>query len=147
MVFANLDGLFAFNCSAEDAEYLVPELGGAIDEQDLVELGEHQCYARLSSCGKRLPTFSVQLDPPPSGDASRADTLKRVCAERFGRDADLVRADRRAALERIHGARERQHAEPPPTEQPTIPESKPKHSSRNEHRRRKKRTEPEVAIA
>jgi hypothetical protein len=30
-VFANLDGLFAFNCSAEDAEYLVPELGGAID--------------------------------------------------------------------------------------------------------------------
>ncbi|HEV7662381.1 MAG TPA: type IV secretory system conjugative DNA transfer family protein, partial [Chloroflexota bacterium] len=49
IVFANLDGLFAFNCSAEDAEYLVPELGGAIDAQDLVELGEHQCYARISS--------------------------------------------------------------------------------------------------
>ena len=48
-VFANLDGLFAFNCSAEDARYLVPELGGAIDEQDLLELGEHQCYVRLSS--------------------------------------------------------------------------------------------------
>src|SRR5207248_3326715 len=54
-VFANLDGLFAFNCSAEDAEYLVAELGGALDEQDLVELGEHQCYVRLSSGGKRLP--------------------------------------------------------------------------------------------
>src|SRR5207249_3615796 len=35
ILFANLDGLFAFNCSAEDAEYLVPELGGAIDIQDL----------------------------------------------------------------------------------------------------------------
>ena len=65
-VFANLDGLFAFNCSAEDATYLVPELGGAIDEQDLVELGEHQCYVRLSTGGQRLPTFSVKLDPPPT---------------------------------------------------------------------------------
>ena len=30
-VFANLDGLFAFHCSAEDAEYLAPELGGGLD--------------------------------------------------------------------------------------------------------------------
>src|SRR5207248_1400921 len=49
VVFANIDGLFAFNCSAEDADYLVPELGGAVEVQDLVELGEHACYARISN--------------------------------------------------------------------------------------------------
>src|SRR5205085_7566793 len=53
-VFANLDGLFAFHTSAEDARYLVRELGTEIDEEDLVALGEHRCYARLSADGERL---------------------------------------------------------------------------------------------
>ena len=79
-VFANLDGLFAFHTSAEDARYLVRELGGEIDEHDLIELGEHQCYARLSAGGERLPTFSVALDPPPTSDPDVRDAL----AERLG---------------------------------------------------------------
>src|SRR5207253_3674751 len=68
-VFSNLDGLFAFHTSAEDAAYLAPELGGGLDDQDLLELGHFQCYARLTDArtGERLPTFSVQLDPPPVG--------------------------------------------------------------------------------
>src|SRR5262249_52181834 len=100
-VFANLDGLFAFNCSAEDAEYLVAELGGALDEQDLVELGEHQCYVRLSSGGNRMPTFSVHLDSPLSPDPEVRAALARQSADRYGRDAALVDADRRAALARV----------------------------------------------
>jgi hypothetical protein len=88
-VFANLDGLFAFNCSAEDATYLVPELGGALDEQDLVELGEYECYVRLTSAGRRLPSFSVKLDPPlPSNSELRAH-LAAASAERYGRPVNL----------------------------------------------------------
>ncbi|MGI9149424.1 MAG: hypothetical protein ACR2IK_23230 [Chloroflexota bacterium] len=104
-VFANLDGLFAFNCSAEDATYLVPELGGAVDEQDLVELGEHQCYVRLSSGGQRLPTFSVKLDPPPPTDRQHGIALAEASARRYGRDAALVEADRRSAVARVLEAR------------------------------------------
>src|SRR5947199_7270857 len=37
-VFANVDQIFAFNCSAEDARVLAPELGGRIEASDLVEL-------------------------------------------------------------------------------------------------------------
>ncbi len=74
-VFANLDGLFAFNCSAEDAEYLAPELGGQVEPQDLLELGEHQCYVRMSHGRERLPTFWVALDPPPIPDPSLAAEL------------------------------------------------------------------------
>ncbi len=100
-VFANLDGLFAFHCSAEDARYLVPELGGEVDEHDLVALGEHQCYARVSAGGERLPVFSVRLDPPPPSDAQLAAELAAASALRYGRDAAAVERDLQSALARI----------------------------------------------
>ena len=141
-VFANLDGLFAFNCSAEDAEYLVPELGGLIDDQDLVELGEHQCYVRLSSAGQRVPTFSVQLDPPLTHDPGRSAALAGASAERFGRDAKLVQNDRQSALARVLEART--------IVQPiAVTEPIANAPARNEHRPRKKRRQarPEAASA
>lgn len=106
-VFANLDGLFAFHTSAEDAEYLVRELGDEIDARDLIELGEHRCYAKLSAGGERLPTFSVSLDPPPAGDPSIRDALAASSAARYGRDAGAVDADLRSALARIEAVRAR----------------------------------------
>jgi hypothetical protein len=101
MVFANLDGLFAFHTSAEDARYLVPELGDEIHEQDLVALGEHCCYVKLSAGGERLPTFSVQLDPPPQSDSSLAGELAARSFARYGRDRALVEEDLRSSLARI----------------------------------------------
>ncbi len=106
-VFSNLDGLFAFHTSAEDAAYLAEELGGGLDAQDLLELGHYQCYARLTDArtGERLPTFSVQLDPPPESDTGLATTLARLSAERYGRDALDVELDLQSAFERIRGPR------------------------------------------
>jgi Type IV secretory system Conjugative DNA transfer len=106
-VFSNLDGLFAFHVSAEDARYLAEELGGGLDAQDLLELGHYQSYARLTDVrtGERLPTFSVQLDPPPESDGGLATRLARLSAERYGRDALDVELDLQAALERIRGPR------------------------------------------
>jgi hypothetical protein len=106
-VFSNLDALFAFHTSAEDAAYLAEELGGDLNAQDLLELGHYQCYARLTDVrtGERLPTFSVQLEPPPAGDDLLARRLARLSAERYGRDALDVELDLQAALERIRGPR------------------------------------------
>src|SRR5262249_11444241 len=58
--FSNLDGLFAFHTSAEDARYLADELGGGLEPQDVLELGHYQCYARVTDMrtGERLPAFS-----------------------------------------------------------------------------------------
>ncbi len=100
-VFANLDGLFAFHTSAEDARYLVPELDGRVDEADLAELGNHSCYARLTVAEERLPVFSVQLLPPPVGDAGVRAELEAESARRWGRDRRLVEADLRSALARV----------------------------------------------
>ena len=85
-VFSNLDGLFAFHTSAEDAEYLAEELGGGLNKQDLLELGHYQCYVRITDVrnGERLPAFSVRLDAPPAGDAAIAAQLARESALRFG---------------------------------------------------------------
>ncbi len=104
-VFSNLDGLFAFHTSAEDASYLADELGGGLDAQDLLELGQFQCYARISDSanGERLPSFSVQLDPPPIGDALMASSIARTSAELYGRDAIDVELDLQSALARIAG--------------------------------------------
>ncbi len=135
-VFANLDGLFAFNCSAEDAEYLVPELGGAIDEQDLVELGEHQCYARISSGGRRLPTFSVSLDPPLQSDPEFGAELARASAQRYGREVALVEGDRQSAIARVLQARTR-HL-------PQIPATP---NQRSQHRPRKKKGQSQEVTA
>lgn len=97
-VFASLDGLFAFQTSAEDARYLVPELGDELDEQDLVELGEHQCYVRISAGGERLPVFSVRLDPPPADDPVLREKLAVASARRYGRDRAAVEETIRTAL-------------------------------------------------
>jgi hypothetical protein len=104
-VFSNLDGLFAFHTSAEDASYLADELGGGLDAQDLLELGQFQCYARISdpTTGERVPTFSVQLDAPPAVDPSLAAAIARDSAERYGRDIIDVELDLQSALARIAG--------------------------------------------
>ncbi|MBV9354312.1 MAG: hypothetical protein JO023_02175, partial [Chloroflexi bacterium] len=105
VVFSNLDGLFAFHVSAEDAAYLADELGGGLDAQDLLELGHYQCYARLTDTrsGERLPAFSLTLDPPPPSDPARARLLAEASAAHYGRDAVDVDLDLQTALERMHG--------------------------------------------
>jgi hypothetical protein len=148
-VFANLDGLFAFHTSAEDARYLVHELGWEVDEQDLVALGEHRCYAKLSSGGERLPTFSVHLDPPPESDADVSDRLAAASAALHGRDQAAVENDLRSALARIEACRSRpvQAARLGPAasgvawDAPGIGLAEQQHQEakarRNEHRKRK----------
>lgn len=104
-VFSNLDGLFAFHVSAEDARYLVDELGGELDAQDLLELGHYQCYARITDVrtGERVPAFHVQLEPPPAANEQLAGHLARFSAERYGRDVLDVELDLQSPLERVRG--------------------------------------------
>jgi hypothetical protein len=119
--FSNLDGLFAFHTSAEDARYLADELGGGLDEQDLLELPHFECYARLSDIrtGERLPAFTVRLDPPPTPNRERSAELALASAEHYGRDALEVELDRQAAMARIDGER-RKDPEPTDAESATV---------------------------
>ena len=154
-VFANLDGLFAFHCSAEDARALIPELGGEVDEHDLVSLGEHQCYARISARGERLPVFSVRLDPPPASDPGWAAELAAASVLRYGRDAAVVDRDLQAAMDRIDVShRVVPHASPAAPDgagtdrgEPHVAGRQPDQANkaRSDRRRRRPKTTPGAA--
>lgn len=118
MVFANIDGLFAFHISAEDARYLAPELGGDVEVADLVELGEHECYAKLSTGGRRLPVFWVKLDPPPEGDAERARAVQQASLTRYGTPLARVEEMLWASARRVAQA----EADPPVPNPDSRPE-------------------------
>jgi hypothetical protein len=128
--------------------------------QDLLELGEHQCYARISSGGKRFPSFSVQLDPPPAGEPGRAAALARQSAAHYGREAAQVEGDLQSAAARIElthtppapaagaasaaespGRAQQVHTPPIPSQSPATQE---KQTRRNDHRARKRRRHGEV---
>jgi hypothetical protein len=104
-VFANIDGLTVFQVSAQDARYLVPELGSDLDVADLTSLDDFECYARWWAAGRRLPTFSLRLDPPPAPKRERLAAIARRSAERFGRPRAEVAESIAAILQR---------REPPP---------------------------------
>ncbi|HEX2036975.1 MAG TPA: TraM recognition domain-containing protein [Chloroflexota bacterium] len=114
-LFSNLDGLFAFHTSAEDARYLVRELGGEVDEQDLLELGDYRCYVKLSSRGERLPVFSVELEAPPASDEALAEELAAASAARYGREREAIEAELAATLARAAPAAVGSAAAPPAT--------------------------------
>src|SRR5262249_52503099 len=65
-VLANIDHLFAFHMAGEDA-HLLHELD-SIEEADVTNLDDFQCYVKLSLGGHRLPVFSLDLDAPPRSD-------------------------------------------------------------------------------
>ena len=90
-IFSNVDGLFIFQVSAEDARYVTHELGSGLEEDDLVELGDYRCYARLAVNRETLPAFSLHVDPPLATDPGEAEDAATRSARCYGR--------RRPALE------------------------------------------------
>jgi hypothetical protein len=89
-LFSNIDGLMAFQVSAQDARYLAPELGGDLDVADLTALDDFECYARWWADGRRLPTFSLRLDPPPPTSRDRLEAVAERSAQRYGRPREEV---------------------------------------------------------
>jgi hypothetical protein len=97
-VLANVDHLFAFAMSAEDAR-LLQELDG-IEPDDITNLDDYTCYAKLTVQGHRLPVFSLRLDEPASGDSEQAQRVRLRNQQRFARPVDVVDAMLAQSLKR-----------------------------------------------
>ncbi len=92
-VLANVDQLFCYAMSAEDARMLERELDGVVETTDLIALDDFSCYARLTVGGRRIPVFSLMLDPPASLDEAQrtqAEALRQRSQRRLGRAVDMV---------------------------------------------------------
>jgi hypothetical protein len=95
-VLSNIDHLFAFAMSAEDAKTLAPYLDG-LEIADVLSLDSYTCYARLTHQGARLPTFSMQVAPPPERNGDYAAWIRRHATERTARPVQLVDEELRDA--------------------------------------------------
>ena len=98
-VLANVDHLFAFDMSGTDARLLEHELEG-VNVADITTLDDFQCYARLSLERKRLPVFSLVLDPPSIGDPAQAQDIRKLSQQRDARPVEAVDAMISQALRR-----------------------------------------------
>jgi hypothetical protein len=87
-VMANIDHLFAFAMAAEDAR-LLRELEG-VEVEDITNLDNYMCYVRASLGTKRLPVFSLTIDPPAPGDEKAAQWIRRRSQQRDARPAAVV---------------------------------------------------------
>jgi hypothetical protein len=75
-VLGNISNLFAFGMSADDARKIAPELDGTVTEQDLINLEDYSCYARVTYGGQRLRTFSLRLTSPPAGSYAQEESIR-----------------------------------------------------------------------
>lgn len=91
-VLSNIDHLFTFTMSAEDARVIVPYLDG-LEIADVLTLDDYTCYARLSHDGRRLPTFSLHLSPPSQCNEVEATRVRQHSTARNARPMSLVDAD------------------------------------------------------
>ena len=89
-LLANVDHLFAFDTSAEDAASMAAEIGEGMEAEDILSLANYACYAKLSHRGRRFPVFSLELLPPPTGDPALVTTLQTISVQRYGTPARVA---------------------------------------------------------
>ena len=99
-VLSNISNLFAFGMSAEDARKIAPELDGMVTEQDLINLEDYTCYARLTQAGQRLRTFSLTLALPHGGLTASERELRERSRRLVGRPRAEVEEDLHKAMQR-----------------------------------------------
>ncbi len=78
---------------------MLHELDG-IEEDDITNLDDFTCYAKVSLQGRRLPVFSLQLDPPATGNHDLAQRNRMQSQQRYAHPCDVVDAMIARSLER-----------------------------------------------
>lgn len=102
-VLANMEHIFAFAMADEDVRLLrLP----AIEPEDVAQLPNYACYARLALDGERLPVFSLHLNAPEPGHPDRYKSITARCRGRYGRpvgDVDQILQECQARREMVGG--------------------------------------------
>ena len=89
----NCGTLVSFRVGAADAEVLGREFEPELAPSDLVRLDRHQVAMRLAVDGMTTRPFTATTLPPTDGTTGRLAILRRLSAERYGRDRASVERD------------------------------------------------------
>ncbi len=85
-VFGNVGSMVAYRVGAEDAEYLEKQFGPTFTANDLMNIDNLNCYAKLLIGGKPARPFNIEVPFPPKVDTSHLESLKALSYLKYGRD-------------------------------------------------------------
>jgi len=94
-VLANVDTLFVFQTSAEDARVLAHELDESVEPMDIINLPAHSCYVKTQRGKERLPVMHVETLPLAQGDPRLTEQILQGML-RYTRSMEQVERDRAA---------------------------------------------------
>ena len=146
-IFSNIGCLVSFQVSASDARYLTWELDrDQVTEEDLTSLPVHHCYVRATVGGDKLPTFSMALRPPDTGDETAAEAvLLRVSEYTLSRSVVTTRLEEEAEKYVRAFRRDVQGVETVPIDEGDVEDASPNGNGRSRRQRRSRRThEPDA---
>jgi hypothetical protein len=101
-ILSNIETLFVFQTSADDADVLRHELDDEVTATDIINLADHSCYVKAQVGRDRLPVMHVETLPPQVGDRAIAEQVIGQMS-RYARPVKVVEAERKAFLDRWFG--------------------------------------------
>ncbi|MDZ4284371.1 MAG: DUF87 domain-containing protein [Patescibacteria group bacterium] len=89
-VFGNVGSLVAFRVGADDAEVLEKQFAPDFRAHDLMNIENRNAYVRLLSHGRPTKPFTIETEPPESGEPLQVEDLKLRSYTRYGRPREEV---------------------------------------------------------
>jgi hypothetical protein len=89
-VFGNVGSMVAFRVGPEDGEFLEKQFSPIFSANDLMNVDNYHCFARILMNGELTKPFNMKTYAPTKGNQEIANALKELSRFRFGRDAAMV---------------------------------------------------------
>ena len=89
-VFGNVGSMVVFRVGPEDGEFLEKQFAPVFTAQDLVNVDNRNCFARLLMNNELTRPFNMKTYAPVQGDIELGYFLKELSRLRYGRDAQIV---------------------------------------------------------
>lgn len=89
-VFGNVGSMVAFRVGPEDAEFLQKQFEPVFTANDLVNVDNYNCFAKILVNNVLSKPFNLATYPPTKGDQEIANALKELSRLKYGRDKNIV---------------------------------------------------------
>lgn len=89
-VFGNVGSMCSFRVGSEDAEFLQKQFSPTFEADDLINVDNFNCFAKLLLNNETSAPFNMKTYPPKSGNPKLAEAYKELSRYKYGRDRTVV---------------------------------------------------------
>lgn len=89
-VFGNVGSMVSFRIGPQDAEVMEKNFAPVFSKQDLVNVDNYNCFARILVNNVLTKPFNMMTFPPTKGDQELANAFKELSRLKYGRDKNIV---------------------------------------------------------